>query len=392
MLRHHKIAKIKASYPNISNLSSRFYSAFSFFKNRRIVEASTHPFFDGEIINAVTKKIVRKENVVNFLESGHILIAKNLLKETNLEEPLNELLTEAFGVEYSNLENIHELLDIEQILSGIESLKNNKKILSSVVNISRSIFSSSKDLYVELMPNLRPHVPHEVISLMEKDVEKRVGKGKLNAHGPHKDSWRFHPKNTINIWVALSPVEPLNGMFILPHSTDYSPKFSDNEIVPGCGIYPEMHWVTEMEAGDAVIFRSELLHGSILNQTSRTRFALSMRCTIEFPKFHKNFMYNYVQTNPYFSNLTWCKLFSKSKFSPPSLDSLYQPFEPSKRTNFIHDKDSDSLSVKTSMDEVRTFCAKCPHQGIPLEYGWLEGEVLVCSQHQLRVHPTEQDA
>jgi ectoine hydroxylase-related dioxygenase (phytanoyl-CoA dioxygenase family) len=167
-----------------------------------------------------------------------------------------------------------------------------ERILGLECSIFYGLFGYSPELYAELMPNLRPHVPYNTVRGKEQEIEARVGRGKMNAHGPHKDSWRFHPSNTINVWLALSDVTPLNGMMLVPHSTDYLPKFADNEIVPGCDTYPERQYLTQMSTGDALLFRAELMHGSILNQTENTRFAFSMRCTVEEPDFHRDFMSN----------------------------------------------------------------------------------------------------
>ena len=77
----------------------------------------------------------------------------------------------------------------------------------------------------------------------------------MSPHGPHKDSWRYHPHNTINVWAALSDATPLNGMMIIPHTVDYSPKFANNEIIYGCDTYPEKQYITQMKSGDVLLFR-----------------------------------------------------------------------------------------------------------------------------------------
>jgi hypothetical protein len=240
------------------------------------------------------------------------------------------------------------------------------------------------------MPNLRPHVPYNTVRGKEEEIEARVGRGKMNAHGPHKDSWRFHPSNTINVWLALSDVTPLNGMMLVPHSVDYLPKFADNEIVPGCDTYPDRQYLTEMNTGDALLFRAELMHGSILNQTEKTRFAFSMRCTVEEPDFHRDFMYNYVRISPSYSNLTTLKLSAKSSFEPASRDDFFTDFGPQLRPlRDISREENGKLIVQTA-DGEKSFCARCPHQGVPLRDGRLENGKIVCSQHQLRVEPIAQ--
>jgi hypothetical protein len=262
-----------------------------------------------------------------------------------------------------------------------------ERILGLECSIFYGLFGYSPELYAELMPNLRPHVPYKTVRGKEQEIEARVGRGKMNAHGPHKDSWRFHPSNTINVWLALSDVTPLNGMMLVPHSTDYLPKFADNEIVPGCDTYPERQYLTQMNTGDALLFRAELMHGSILNQTENTRFAFSMRCTVEEPDFHRDFMYNYVRITPTFSNLTRLKVAARSSFEPASRDESFADFGPQERPlREISREENGELIVNTPEGE-KTFCARCPHQGVPLRDGRLEDGRIVCSQHQLRVDP-----
>jgi hypothetical protein len=300
---------------------------------------------------------------------------------------MENVFFDAYGVKYDELGDLHEKIDIDTILEVTEKLHMDHRILSLECSIFWALFPTAKNLYAELMPNLRPAVPYRLVRGKEKEIEARVGRGKMNAHGPHKDSWRFHPNNTINVWLALSDVSGLNGMFLLPHSTDYCPKFGDNEIVPGMDTYPERQWLTEMKQGDVLLFRAELMHGSIMNQTEKTRFAFSMRCSIEPPEFHKDFMYNYVQISPKFSNLTKMKATAHSDFSPPSRDESFAAWGKQDRPlREMSRVEGDNLIVSTPNGELK-FCARCPHHGVPLQDGRLENGRIVCAQHQLRVEP-----
>jgi len=387
MLNHRFVARLKSDFPFVASLGSRAYSIVRSGANKRIVSKASKPSFTGIIFDVISGETVPQADVLKKLDAGHILLAKDFLNNTGLTKDFTSVMSGAYGIPYEDLNRIHELLTIDQILDVTEKLKMDERILGLECSIFYGLFGYSPELYAELMPNLRPHVPYKTVRGKEQEIEARVGRGKMNAHGPHKDSWRFHPSNTINVWLALSDVTPLNGMMLVPHSTDYLPKFADNEIVPGCDTYPERQYLTQMSTGDALLFRAELMHGSILNQTENTRFAFSMRCTVEEPDFHRDFMYNYVRIAPSFSNLTRLKVAARSSFEPASRDESFADFGPQERPlREISREENGELIVNTPEGE-KTFCARCPHQGVPLRDGRLENGRIVCSQHQLRVDP-----
>lgn len=387
MLNHRFVARLKSDFPFVASLGSRAYSIVRSGANKRIVKNATRPAFTGTIVDVMSGQVVPQNEVLKKLDAGHILLAKDFLNNTGLTKDFASVMSGAYGIPYEDLNRIHELLTIDQILDVTEKLKMDERILQLECSIFYGLFGYSPELYAELMPNLRPQVPYKTVRGKEQEIEARVGRGKMNAHGPHKDSWRFHPSNTINVWLALSDVTPLNGMMLVPHSTDYLPKFADNEIVPGCDTYPERQYLTQMNTGDVLLFRAELMHGSILNQTEQTRFAFSMRCTVEEPDFHRDFMYNYVRIAPSFSNLTKVKVAARSSFEPASRDESFADFGPQERPlRDISREENGELIVSTPEGE-KTFCARCPHQGVPLRDGRLENGRIVCSQHQLRVEP-----
>lgn len=390
MLNHRFVARLKSDLPFIASLGSRAYSIVRSGANKRIVASASKPSFTGTIVDVMSGEVIPQADVLKKLEAGHILLAKDFLNNTGLNSDFAAVMSTAYGIPYEDLDRIHELLTIDQILDVTEKLKMDERILALECSIFYGLFGYSPELYAELMPNLRPHVPYNTVRGKEKEIEARVGRGKMNAHGPHKDSWRFHPSNTINVWLALSDVTPLNGMMLVPHSVDYLPKFADNEIVPGCDTYPERQYLTQMNTGDALLFRAEVMHGSILNQTEKTRFAFSMRCTVEKPDFHRDFMYNYVRISPSYSNLTKLKVSAKSSFEPASRDDFFSNFGPQERPlREISREENGTLIVQTP-DGEKSFCARCPHQGVPLRDGRLENGKIVCSQHQLRVEPLAQ--
>ena len=387
MLKHRFVARLKSDLPFVASLASRGYSIVRSGSNKRIVKNATRTTFNGVFMDVMSGETVAREDVLAKLDAGHILVAKDFLNVTGLTADFATVMSGAYGIAFEDLGRLHELKSIDHILDVTEKLKMDERILQLECSIFFGLFGHSPELYAELMPNLRPHVPYKTVRGKEEEIEARVGRGKMNAHGPHKDSWRFHPSNTINVWLALSQVTSLNGMMLVPHSAAYQPKFANNEIVPGCDTYPERQYLTEMNTGDVLLFRAELMHGSILNQTDDTRFAFSMRCTVAEPDFHRDFMYNYVRIAPSFSNLTRLKVTARSSFEPASRDEYFSDFGPQERTLRDTAREVNGELVVQTPDGEKTFCARCPHQGVPLREGRLEDGRIVCSQHQLRVEP-----
>ena len=389
MIKHRYISWLKTHTPFIANIASRAYSIIRIGANKRITKSFQKTLFTGPYIDAMTKENIPQEELVSKIDSGHIILAKDFLNNVGLEKEIKSLLSNSYQIPYKDLDRIHDLLSLDQILEVTEKLKLSENIIKIECSILFALFGSSKELYAEMTPNLRPQIPYSFFREKEKEIESRIGRGKMNPHGPHKDSWRYHPFNTINVWAALSDSTPLNGMMIIPHTVDYSPKFANNEILYGCDTYPEKQYITQMNSGDVLLFRSELIHGSVINQTERTRFAFSMRCTLEKPSFHRNFMYNYVRILPKFSNLTINKIFSKNLFEPKSRDRHFETFGTQSRSlREISREENGKLIVQTSEGE-KQFCLRCPHKGSPLIDGWLENGKIVCPQHQLRIDPIE---
>ncbi|MEY8213327.1 MAG: phytanoyl-CoA dioxygenase family protein [Colwellia sp.] len=239
--------------------------------------------------------------------------------------------------------------------------------------------------HIELQPNFRLHLPYKIIKHHEKFIESRMGRGKLNPHGQHKDSWRYHPKNTINVWLSLTTANKNNGLAILPTSADYHPKFDANkqEIAHGVKTYPIQQYISDMASGDALLFKAELLHGSIINTSEKTRATLSMRCTTTKPEFHKKVIYNYIKINgKKFDNLSLDKLMPAGKFEPISVDSTFPPAERKKTSLQPIEYDEKHIKVEIK-GEIYSFPRWCSHAGADLLNGELdENGNLLCSSHR----------
>ncbi|MBU2870947.1 phytanoyl-CoA dioxygenase family protein [Colwellia sp. E2M01] len=240
--------------------------------------------------------------------------------------------------------------------------------------------------YVELQPNFRLHLPYKIVKNHEQFIESRMGRGKLNPHGQHKDSWRYHPKNTINVWLALTPANKNNGLSILPNSAEYHPKFDvdKQEIAAGVKTYPVQQYISDMAAGDALLFKAELLHGSIINTSEKTRATLSMRCTTTKPNFHKKVVYNYIKiSSKKFDNLSFDKLKPIGKFEPASTDCTFALAEEKKTSIKPIEYDENYIKIDIK-GEIYSFPRWCSHAGTDLLNGELDDNGhLLCPSHRL---------
>jgi hypothetical protein len=285
------------------------------------------------------------------------------------------------------LGDIHNLKTVEQIVDDALAVRHSVPTLILQSSIMKRILDPHiKASYIELQPNLRLHLPYGKVKQHEAYVESRMGRGKLNPHGQHKDSWRSHPKNTINVWVAMSEANDKNGLALLPQSSEYQPRFDDGlqEIADGVKTYPSQQYTTDMQPGDAIIFQAELVHGSIINMTKKTRVALSMRCTPTEPEFHKRVTYNYIKVEGgKFDNLSKGKLFNHGDFEPLSRDSVFEPVEA--RNSSIMPVEYDDNHIKLEVNgQVKLFPRRCPHAGTDLLNGELDDNgQLLCPSHRM---------
>lgn len=332
-------------------------------------------------------RTILEDEVIKQVLDGDIVICENLVECLNLSEQIESLCRQYYGIGYSDLSEIHKKRSVEEIIDSSIKAKNSAlclKIQSSIM--SRLLAPHSKRFFLELHPNLRLHLPYQYIIDKIAYIEKRMGRGKLNPHGQHKDSWRFHPENTLNVWLSLTDSTNKNGLAILPKSANYMPKYDVNqqEISPSVKTYPSQQFVTNIKKGTALFFKAELLHGSIINTTEKTRVAFSMRCTIDEPKFHRTFQHNYIKVdNNRFGNLTIAKILGRHKFITPSRDSHFEPCESLDTHLRVTSFDEKRINIEIK-GELKNFPRYCPHAGTDLLFGELDKNGnLLCPSHRM---------
>ncbi len=367
-----------------------FYYRFvkTYLSNRAVfnglIDLSHKPLVYFSIVD---DKEVPESEVLERVKAGDVIMVRNLLGQLALQAQFEQLIAEHFAVDYQQLGDIHKLKTIEQIVDDALVVRRSPLTLILQSSIMQRILSPHlKAVFLELMPNLRLHLPYAKVKAHEQYIESRMGRGKINPHGQHKDSWRYHPKNTINVWISLTEANDRNGLSILPHSFDYNPKFDAKaqEIAQGVKTYPAQQWVTDMQPGDAIIFGAELLHGSIINTSNQSRVCLSMRCTPSEPEFHKKVTYNYIKVEDgRFDNLSGSKLKATGDFEPQSSDARFEPAE--QKASGITPRHYDEQHIDLEVaGELKRFPRYCPHAGTDLLNGELNDQgKLMCPSHRM---------
>ncbi len=394
----HQVSKIKLNLHAIRQKLYRtpFYlwlSAMRRYRANKAVFQSIKPL-SGELsyFSVSQQQIIPESAALAAIQQGDVIIVRQLIDKLGLQQDFTQLSQQYFACDVADLSQIHLKQTVHDIVRQARVARSSPLSLQLQSSIMHRLLSPhTRQMYLELQPNIRLHLPYAFVKDHEAYIEQQIGRGKLNPHGQHKDSWRGHPKNTINVWLALTEANAQNGMGILLHSLDYHPKHDPDgqEIQPGVKTYPSQHYVTDLQAGDAVIFCAELLHGSVINQSGQTRVALSMRCAVEKPQFHQKYRYNYIGVeHGRFNNLTLAKSFAPALFVPESTATTFAAAEQkgsSLQPTYI---DHERIDVMVE-GQLKQFPRYCPHAGADLALGELsaDGNHLICPAHRLCVKP-----
>lgn len=277
----------------------------------------------------------------------------------------------------------------KQIAKIILKSRKSNKVLGYQTQLLGTLASSFADtFYLEMEPNLRFQLPYKKVHRFQAAIEGIVGPGQVTPHGAHKDSWFKHPKNTLNLWVPLSKTTPKNGLFILPKSQDYYPRFEGQEIANDVETYIEDQWETDLERGTAVLFLAELLHGSIINQTqSQTRSTLSMRFCLEAPNAQAE-MYDYRKVEMVNGNYQFADFVPEASFDP--LDYCRDTFKPAVFNQIRQPRRIEENKIiiegKSPNQEIH-FPRRCPHAGYDLSKACFDAKSnqLICPLHHVAV-------
>ena len=111
------------------------------------------------------------------------------------------------------------------------------------------------------------------------------------AHGPHQDSWAGHSEDGLNIWWAMCDTPAEAGMVLYPELAGKELPREPKTLYLKAGYALPKPTLLPLAAGDMLIFDPEILHGTHLNVSPRTRVAVSLRLNAKQPRFSPDCFY-----------------------------------------------------------------------------------------------------
>jgi nitrite reductase/ring-hydroxylating ferredoxin subunit len=271
--------------------------------------------------------------------------------------------------------------------------------------------------YYERSPNVRFHIPYDLAAKHQREFNKfaeKSGQGKIAAHGPHRDQWVDCPDNAINVWIAIGPVRQGNSLTVFAEEYHNHFAFKDGYIENGVSLRRPLSF--DLEPGDAVLFRSNHLHGSELNRTNRTRYVVSFRVTFGKPHYPHGHYHHYLHgglaRGPFralaavpqnlqmsfvryqFRRLRY-KITGKGRMSGADGESVVSA--PSRDTwgpeasialtdlpvGTIRPIAKNVCVARLAENEFVALSRYCPHAGGDLTGGWIDAGQVVCPMHSL---------
>ncbi len=212
---------------------------------------------------------------------------------------------------------LHEEIEVGDIGAirdrVLETLR--PELLRMAVRVGRSVLGWDQDFYVDDYLILRINLPYEVARRTAAGAEN-PGIGRVSpamrpiaqarrikdplydpagyhrhhppaawAHGPHIDSWTGHSRDGINIWWAMVEVPAEAGMVLYPEVETAGLVCDRRTLYLKAGQPLPPPTFAPLAAGEMLVFDPEILHGTHLNVTDRTRVAVSLRLNAGRPTF-----------------------------------------------------------------------------------------------------------
>jgi nitrite reductase/ring-hydroxylating ferredoxin subunit len=229
----------------------------------------------------------------------------------------------ATGLRLKGIGALHEVVDARDV-SGLrdrvlEALR--PDLLAMAVAVGRRVLEWRDDFFVDDYLILRVNFPYEVARQADATAEN-PGIGRVSswmreaakvrrvidpvfdpkgyhkghppaawAHGPHLDSWAGHSKDGRNIWWAIGDVPAEAGMILYPELAGTDLPVDPRSLYLQSGYALPKPTYLPLDAGEMLVFDPEILHGTHLNLTDKTRVAVSLRLNARQPTFDPDCFY-----------------------------------------------------------------------------------------------------
>ena len=375
------------------------------------------------------------ENLASRILRGEVFIVRRGLQQLGLFDTLVRSTLEgirncvgpeiAGEIERSGFDRIHEWVkpaDIPTVTDAVYKVVTGNAS-DVLVKLVPGLFPGGKDYYFESSPNVRFHIPFDIAAAHRKKFDtftETHGEGKITAHGPHRDPWVDCPENVINVWIAIGPVKRGNGLTIFTQDYQTQFAFRDGYILPGAKLHRPI--TVDLNPGDIVLFHSNHLHGSELNQTHSTRYAISYRVAFGKPYYpHGHYHYYHhvgLASGPLRwlaglpQNLQWSfvryqflrlkyKLTGRGRMTGYDAGGAHRDGMPEQSipadgaltlTDFpvgtIRAVSKSVCVARLGEAEFSAVSRVCPHAGGDLAGGWIEDGRIVCPLHSLAFDPS----
>ena len=263
------------------------------------------------IINNGDYKVVKDQNIATKFDS---LITTNLY--SSLNEIVDKKSIEKIKTDPDGITSLHKYIDasLRTKIQDAVSAKIKLSMLKLTIDLAKQClsFDEDHDFLMDLMVIVRIHFPIEFAKKSTQtylDYSKDRGRTifKIDpsitsayhnnlpfaawSHGPHCDSWVGHSYDGINLWWAYDGVTDENGVTLYPDFVGLDlkdldvieePPYVNREVSLGIPFVPKM------SKGEVLAFNSDLLHGTRVNTSNKTRISISTRINPNIPKFNKN--------------------------------------------------------------------------------------------------------
>lgn len=346
------------------------------------------------------------------------------------------------------LEALHEVLPPDKIGALRDEFMPLARplLLDATCRVAREVLGIEGEYFVDDYQILRVNFPYEValqapgtaenpgIGRMSESVKREAAAAKVVdpvynprgyhrdqppaawAHGPHLDTWTGHSREGVNLWWAIGDVVEENSMFFYFGLFGEPLEPDPTSLYLKAGQPLPKPTPMSLEAGEMIVFNPEVLHGTHLNVSGRTRVAASMRINARAPKFDPTCFYArefwHSSTDLEAGRLDEVVRFARAENladpvpPPPGVSrptaprvTLPQPLTADAWTDvcaadavpgtggklIVEDADgAPVLLVVRTAGGLRAVGARCPHLGTQLSDGFHDDGAIHCPAHAMR--------
>ena len=346
-------------------------------------------------------------------------------------------------VDADGLGVLHEVLDAGSIGALRDEVmpRIRPTLLTVTCRVAREVLGIEGEFYVDDYTILRVNYPYEVALRAPADAENPgIGRQGANArqaaqrakvvdpvydprgyhadqppaawaHGPHLDTWTGHSRDGVNLWWAIGDVLAEHSMFFYPELFGVDLEPDPRSLYLHAGHPLPRPTPAPLRAGELLVFNPEILHGTHLNVSGRTRVAASTRINARVPSFDPTCFYArefwHAAGDLEAGDFETIVRFPRAEhLAPPPARPDHAPSVatvvatsangawvdvagvdelPDSAKLVVVDDDGEArwLLCRTT-DGVRALEPRCPHVGTSLADGFHDDEHLYCPAHAVR--------